>query len=113
MTPLHYAAKYAKIEAAQVLIENGADPSIPGDDGCLPLHFAVKYRPDVVRSSSESDPEKITAETPEENEDESPKERVLSFSEDAFIETLRYLIDESIAFQGLVQHTVLAQFYVN
>ena len=42
MTPLHYAAKYAKMEAATALINHGADPTIPGDDGCLPLHFVVK-----------------------------------------------------------------------
>ena len=42
MTPLHYAAKYAKMEAAMALIDHGADPTIPGDDGCLPLHFVVK-----------------------------------------------------------------------
>ena len=34
MTPLHYAAKYAKMEAATVLIDNGADPTISGF-GCF------------------------------------------------------------------------------
>ena len=29
------------------MVENGADVFLRGDDGCLPIHLAVKYRPDV------------------------------------------------------------------
>ena len=32
---------------AKLLVENGADVFLRGDDGCLPIHLAVKYRPDV------------------------------------------------------------------
>ena len=32
---------------ARLLVENGADVFLRGDDGCLPIHLAVKYRPDV------------------------------------------------------------------
>ena len=68
-----------------------------GDDGCLPLHFVVKYRPEVVRSTSE-------LENTEPNEDEK-RDRVLSFSEDAFIETLKYLIDETIKYADTKSET--------
>ena len=47
MAPLHYAAKYGRIDVARLLVENGADVYLAGDDGCLPIHFAVKYRPEV------------------------------------------------------------------
>ena len=36
-----------KVEVARLLVENGADVFLRGDDGCLPIHLAVKYRPDV------------------------------------------------------------------
>ena len=29
-----------------------------GDDGCLPIHFAVKYRPDALRGETEMSPER-------------------------------------------------------
>jgi hypothetical protein len=38
-TPLHLAAFYSQLEAAKLLIENGADVNVKG--GCTPLHIAV------------------------------------------------------------------------
>ena len=56
MSPLHYAAKYGHHLAAKMLVQYGADVFIRGDDGCLPIHLAVKYRPDVfTRSFSSND----------------------------------------------------------
>ena len=38
MTALHYAAKYGRIEVVRVLLNNGANPLLPGDvDECLPV----------------------------------------------------------------------------
>ena len=51
LSPLHYAAKYGHLETARLLVEQGADVLLKGDDGCLPIHLAVKYRPDVFASS--------------------------------------------------------------
>lgn len=45
LSPLHYAAKYAKLAAAKILVANGARVDLRGEDGCYPIHFAVKYRP--------------------------------------------------------------------
>jgi uncharacterized protein len=39
--PLHKAAIWGDIEAAQVLLENGADINAAGEDGDTPLHRAV------------------------------------------------------------------------
>ncbi|KAG8199670.1 hypothetical protein JTE90_022120 [Oedothorax gibbosus] len=42
-SPLHYAARYNRVLATQLLIEKGADPDIQGEDGLTPLHFAARY----------------------------------------------------------------------
>ena len=89
MTPLHYAAKYAQYEAARTLINMNADPTIKGDDGCLPLHFAVKYRPEAFRPlvKSQYDPEN---EIPNENDFEGKPE--IRNKEEDFLQTLEFLI---------------------
>ena len=89
MTPLHYAAKYAQYDAAKTLINMNADPTIKGDDGCLPLHFAVKYRPEAFRPlvKSQSDPEN---DIPNENEFEGKPE--IRNKEEDFLKTLEFLI---------------------
>ena len=50
LTPLHYAAKYGHLKAAKFLVEQGADLYQKGGHGGLPIHFVVKYRPDVFTS---------------------------------------------------------------
>ena len=89
MTPLHYAAKYAQYDAAKTLINMNADPTIKGDDGCLPLHFAVKYRPEAFRPliKSQSDPEN---DIPNENDFEGKPE--VRNKEEDFLKTLEFLI---------------------
>ncbi len=37
LSALHYGARFGHLEVARVLVENGADPSIRGDDGLSPL----------------------------------------------------------------------------
>ncbi|GIY72668.1 transient receptor potential cation channel subfamily A member 1 homolog [Caerostris darwini] len=41
--PLHYAARYNLVTAAELLINKGADVNIEGEDGLTPLHFAARY----------------------------------------------------------------------
>ena len=93
MTPLHYAAKYAQYDAAKTLIRMNADPTIKGDDGCLPLHFAVKYRPEAFRPlvKSQSDPEN---DIPNENDFEGKPET--RNKEDDFLKTLEFLIQARV-----------------
>ena len=44
MTALHYAAKYGRIEVVRLLLNNGANPLIPGDvDECLPVGESYRY----------------------------------------------------------------------
>ena len=66
-----------------------ADPTIKGDDGCLPLHFAVKYRPEAFRPlvKSQSDPEN---DIPNENDFEGKPE--IRNKEEDFLKTLEFLI---------------------
>jgi ankyrin repeat protein len=40
-TPLHVVMRWADLEAAAILIEAGADPTIPGDMDITPLDMAV------------------------------------------------------------------------
>ena len=88
MSPLHYAAKYGRVDAARLLVEHGANLFQRGDDGCLPIHLAVKYRPDVFASSStEDDVDTDTIQT---------RQRVMSTSNDGFIDTLNFLIEKGL-----------------
>ncbi|GAA6016248.1 hypothetical protein JCM10207_000444 [Rhodosporidiobolus poonsookiae] len=43
MTPLHSAAMKGEVEAAQILIDNGADLDAADVDGNTPLHYASSY----------------------------------------------------------------------
>jgi len=54
LSPLHYAAKYGKLEAAKILVSSGARIDLRGEDGCFPIHFAVKYRPKFFENELES-----------------------------------------------------------
>ena len=48
-TPLHYALKYKlPNDIIKMLIENGADISIPNIKGELPIHYAIKYALDSL-----------------------------------------------------------------
>ena len=40
-TPLHFAARYARADAAKKLIAAGADPNVPDCNGRTPLHTAI------------------------------------------------------------------------
>ncbi|CAL1283118.1 unnamed protein product [Larinioides sclopetarius] len=62
--PLHYAARYNRAAATQLLIVKGADVDIEGEDGLTPLHFAARYG--YNRSNKCLDEE--TAESPVDNE---------------------------------------------
>ena len=79
-----------------MLLSNGANPLSIGDvDECLPLHFAVRYRPSVIRATS-SNPS-----TPNLNRiNGSPiNDRittVVTTSDDSFVETLYLLIEKTI-----------------
>ena len=42
-TPLHYAAKHNRIQATQLLIENGAIVDPKGEDDMTPLHLVCRY----------------------------------------------------------------------
>ena len=42
-TPLHYAAKHNRIQATQLLIENGAIVDSKGEDEMTPLHLVCRY----------------------------------------------------------------------
>lgn len=41
-TPLHAAANVGNLAICKLLLEQGADPSIPTEEGNLPLHYIVK-----------------------------------------------------------------------
>ena len=41
-TPLHAVAVWGDVQAAEVLLRNGADPNAAGEDGYTPLHEAVE-----------------------------------------------------------------------
>ena len=43
VSALHYAARYSHIDVMHVLVQNGADVNIQGDDGLTPLHYAARY----------------------------------------------------------------------
>ncbi|GAA5933322.1 uncharacterized protein JCM15063_001283 [Sporobolomyces koalae] len=43
MTPLHTAAMRGELEAAQILVENGADINAPDLHGNTPLHYALSW----------------------------------------------------------------------
>ena len=48
--PLSTAALFGQVEAAQVLIEAGADINCRGDDGATPLHVAAFFcRTEIVK----------------------------------------------------------------
>ncbi|XP_048577664.1 transient receptor potential cation channel subfamily A member 1 homolog [Nematostella vectensis] len=42
-SPLHYAVRYGHLKVVKILVENGADINIPGEDGATPLHFAARF----------------------------------------------------------------------
>ena len=43
LTPLHYAVRNGRVEAAQLLIENGASLNQPSTQGITPLDWAAEY----------------------------------------------------------------------
>ncbi|XP_069935680.1 transient receptor potential cation channel subfamily A member 1 homolog isoform X4 [Cherax quadricarinatus] len=47
LSPLHYAARYAHIDAVKTLIHAGADVNIKGQDKLTPLHYAARYRKQI------------------------------------------------------------------
>lgn len=40
-TPLHLAARYARADAAKILLDAGADANAEDFKGCTPLHTAI------------------------------------------------------------------------
>ncbi|XP_043192938.1 transient receptor potential cation channel subfamily A member 1 homolog isoform X2 [Amphibalanus amphitrite] len=44
LSPLHYAARYNRLETVRLLIKYGARTNIRGEDGLTPLHYAARYR---------------------------------------------------------------------
>ena len=42
LSPLHYAARYNRLETVKLLIKYGARANIRGEDGLTPLHFAAR-----------------------------------------------------------------------
>ena len=49
MTALHYAAKYGRIEVVRLLLNNGANPLLPGDvDECLPVREKCQALFDIL-----------------------------------------------------------------
>ena len=53
-TPLHEAIRRRHYKAAAILIENNADFSIPDNRNCVPLHYALGRRPDLLCPMAES-----------------------------------------------------------
>ncbi|XP_047128763.1 transient receptor potential cation channel subfamily A member 1 homolog isoform X1 [Hydra vulgaris] len=43
LTPLHYAVKYDHLDAAQILLDKGADVNASGDYDVTPLHYAIRF----------------------------------------------------------------------
>ncbi|CBY33439.1 unnamed protein product [Oikopleura dioica] len=93
LAPLHYAAKYGRHDAAKLLIHNGADLLLSGDDGCLPIHLAVKYRPDAFTKIESQIGEFEEQLAPADKRDRS---KSIGFSSDGFLQTLELLIREGI-----------------
>ena len=42
LSPLHYAARYNRLDTLRLLIKYGARANIRGEDGLTPLHFAAR-----------------------------------------------------------------------
>ena len=42
LSPLHYAARYNRLQTVRILIKYGARANIRGEDGLTPLHFAAR-----------------------------------------------------------------------
>ncbi len=42
-TPLHLASKYSRLDVVRVLLENGANPSIPGRENQTPIQLATDH----------------------------------------------------------------------
>lgn len=51
MTPLGFAASMKRIYFVNQLLANAADPSIPDDNGCLPIHYAAAVGADDIVAS--------------------------------------------------------------
>lgn len=49
-TPLHTAARYSRIESAEMLLKAGADPNITAENGFTPLHEAAENGWDSIVS---------------------------------------------------------------
>src|SRR5258708_1821593 len=43
-TLLHFAARWGDEKAGNILLEAGADPNVPGEHDCTPLHNAVAQK---------------------------------------------------------------------
>ena len=54
-TPLHLASQEGHLASVVALLQAGADPLLPKDDGLLPIHMAAQFnRTEVVRILIES-----------------------------------------------------------
>ncbi|XP_065057285.1 transient receptor potential cation channel subfamily A member 1 homolog isoform X1 [Rhopilema esculentum] len=43
LTPLHYAVKYQHVDIVRILLRNGADVNVKGENGTTCLHFGARY----------------------------------------------------------------------
>ncbi|CAG5110986.1 Oidioi.mRNA.OKI2018_I69.chr2.g5330.t1.cds [Oikopleura dioica] len=96
LAPLHYAAKYGRHDAASLLIENGADLLLSGDDGCLPIHLAVKYRPEAFAQIESKVGDFEEQLTPLGVPDPRDRAKSIAITSDSFLQTLELLIQQGI-----------------
>ncbi|XP_037083097.1 transient receptor potential cation channel subfamily A member 1 homolog isoform X2 [Pollicipes pollicipes] len=74
LSPLHYAARYNRLDTVRLLIKYGARVNIRGEDGLTPLHLAARYRrllqtPPQPEEKEDEEETQVTPPSPEEQEE--------------------------------------------